>query len=404
MDSKHNPYQALGITPEASQKDITKAYRKKALEYHPDKLKNFTNKYAQEKQAKMFMLVKHAYDTLMDDEKRAGVDAELKAKLQRAQKVDRMTLERQKMKLDLEKNELAAKKEAEDRRNSRFKKYDSFSTNSRDKASANRSDQNVDKDAMLFKQQAEREDARRTRNLQKEILKSQQLNEQEFMDIDSNAAKELEELNSTIKLRWSDEDFFASESNSQIGSQYINHSAHNTSSDKYPLKIDEAYLKKISSAFGPVDHIVMHIPKSSSKHHLKKKTALVVFSNIISAYSFMDAQVNDHPQLRNFERSWLNPKQKPLDEIANLELSRESAAVNEPSAKQTKTAQEYNVRDKTDTLKRDTDYSLGKNWIKLENVNNLFSKVDPKSMAGSNLAFKDFETIVLSRMRTFGSK
>ncbi|OMJ10899.1 Pre-mRNA-splicing factor cwf23 [Smittium culicis] len=369
MDSKHNPYEALGITPEASQKDITKAYRKKALEYHPDKLKNFTNKYAQEKQAKMFMLVKHAYDTLMDDEKRAGIDAGLKAKLQRAQKVDRMTLERQKMKLDLEKNELAAKKEAEERKYSRFKKYDSYSSSStnRNNASVNRDDHHVDKDAMLFKQQAEREDARRTRNLQKEILKSQQLNEQEFMDIDSNAAKELEELNSTIKLRWSDDDFFASETNSQIGSHTAIHSDFNNSSGKYPVKIDEAYLKNLSSAFGPVDHIVMHTPKSSTKHHLKKKTALVVFSNIISAYSFMDAQVNEHPQLRSFERSWLNPKQKPLDEIANLELSRESATVNETSAKQDKIAQEQNDRDKIGTLKRETDYSLGKNWIKLEN-------------------------------------
>lgn len=33
-----DPYEVLGLTPEASEKDVRKAYRKKSLKCHPDKV------------------------------------------------------------------------------------------------------------------------------------------------------------------------------------------------------------------------------------------------------------------------------------------------------------------------------------------------------------------------------
>ncbi|MDP7035700.1 MAG: molecular chaperone DnaJ [Planctomycetota bacterium] len=66
--SKTDYYELLGVSREASQGDIKKAYRKAALRYHPDK--NPDNVEAE----KMFRDVSEAYEVLQDDEKRQLYD------------------------------------------------------------------------------------------------------------------------------------------------------------------------------------------------------------------------------------------------------------------------------------------------------------------------------------------
>ncbi len=61
-------YQVLGVSADATQKDITKAYRKLARELHPDK--NPGNTIAEER----FKEVSAAYDVLGDDERRKEYD------------------------------------------------------------------------------------------------------------------------------------------------------------------------------------------------------------------------------------------------------------------------------------------------------------------------------------------
>lgn len=63
-----NYYEILGVSKTASQDELKKAYRKLAMQYHPDK--NAGNKEAEEK----FKEISHAYDILSDEQKRAAYD------------------------------------------------------------------------------------------------------------------------------------------------------------------------------------------------------------------------------------------------------------------------------------------------------------------------------------------
>ncbi|MDR0429112.1 MAG: molecular chaperone DnaJ [Tannerellaceae bacterium] len=66
--AKRDYYEVLGVSKSASVEEIKKAYRKKAIEYHPDK--NPGNKEAEEK----FKEAAEAYDILSDEQKRRRYD------------------------------------------------------------------------------------------------------------------------------------------------------------------------------------------------------------------------------------------------------------------------------------------------------------------------------------------
>ena len=68
MSGKRDYYEVLGIPKTASKDEIKKAYRKLAMQFHPDK--NPNNKEAEAK----FKEASHAADILMDDQKRSLYD------------------------------------------------------------------------------------------------------------------------------------------------------------------------------------------------------------------------------------------------------------------------------------------------------------------------------------------
>src|SRR4051812_18395083 len=65
---KRDYYEVLGVGKSATTEEIKKAYRKKAIEFHPDK--NPGNKEAEEK----FKEAAEAYEVLSDENKRARYD------------------------------------------------------------------------------------------------------------------------------------------------------------------------------------------------------------------------------------------------------------------------------------------------------------------------------------------
>ncbi|HEY4299697.1 MAG TPA: molecular chaperone DnaJ [Candidatus Didemnitutus sp.] len=65
---KEDYYELLGVGRDVTEEDLKKAYRKKAVQFHPDK--NPGNKEAEE----MFKKVSEAYEVLKDTQKRANYD------------------------------------------------------------------------------------------------------------------------------------------------------------------------------------------------------------------------------------------------------------------------------------------------------------------------------------------
>ncbi|KAM9294191.1 dnaJ homolog subfamily C member 17 [Gastrophryne carolinensis] len=101
-------YGLLGVSPEATQKEIKKAYRQKALTCHPDK--NPDNPRA----AELFHQLSQALEVLTDGAARAAYDKHRKAKEAAAKRTQQLDDKRKKVKLDLEAREREAQAREEE--------------------------------------------------------------------------------------------------------------------------------------------------------------------------------------------------------------------------------------------------------------------------------------------------
>ena len=95
-------YVLLGVERDSDEVSIRKAYRRRALELHPDK--NPDNPKAEE----LFLAVKAASETLLDKTLRAALDAKLVARDTAAARIDAMDSRRARLRSELEAREKAA--------------------------------------------------------------------------------------------------------------------------------------------------------------------------------------------------------------------------------------------------------------------------------------------------------
>ncbi|KAG8449641.1 hypothetical protein GDO86_016325 [Hymenochirus boettgeri] len=95
-------YGLLGVEADASEREIKKAYRQKALTCHPDK--NPDNPQA----AELFHQLSQALELLIDGAARAAYDKIRKAKEAAAKRTQKLDEKRKKFKLDLEERESKA--------------------------------------------------------------------------------------------------------------------------------------------------------------------------------------------------------------------------------------------------------------------------------------------------------
>ncbi|KAI8147070.1 hypothetical protein BJV82DRAFT_597611 [Fennellomyces sp. T-0311] len=107
INAETNYYELLGVRVDATQKEIKKAYRLKALELHPDKNPS-------PDAGALFHTLSQAYEVLQDEKAKASYDQLLKAKLERLKKQTEMDSKRRAAKADLEEREMAAKKAKSD--------------------------------------------------------------------------------------------------------------------------------------------------------------------------------------------------------------------------------------------------------------------------------------------------
>lgn len=100
-------YEFFSVTPVSSDKDITKAYRKKALKHHPDK--NPDDPHASE----TFQKISKAYEILLDPAAKAAYDKWVRAKQASLRRTQELSGKRKKLKEELELQEQLSAKENE---------------------------------------------------------------------------------------------------------------------------------------------------------------------------------------------------------------------------------------------------------------------------------------------------
>ncbi|KAJ2392117.1 hypothetical protein H4S02_000958 [Coemansia sp. RSA 2611] len=318
MDSELDVYALLEISADAGEKEVTRAYRAKALQHHPDK--NRDNPDA----ARIFHDIKAAYDLLLDAPRRAAYDERRRAQLAKRQRQSALSGQRKRMKSQLERDEQAAR--------------------NRHAEQAAR-DQHMRAEAARFRDEAARDAGRRDRQMREHVRRADAERAQEAAE--AAAASEADELDRSVRVRWDPE---------------LSHSRES--------------LARVFSCFGELEEVVVAPVSDAARRrgHSQPASALLVFRSLAAAHALMNVPHED-ALTQGFERFW--------------------ARGAEPQA----------ARDIAETLARASRIdgkappAAGRKSGRIPDI----SAIDLRQIPGSNLAFADFESLTLMRMRQRGA-
>lgn len=216
-------YKLFDVEEASTLEEIRKAYRKKALELHPDK--NLDNK---EEAEKRFIELKQAFEILTDKGARSAYDAVRRQKKEKVKRDEQLDDKRRKLKQDLERREEAAKEKAEKQMNELRKSKVEENFKAQIERLRREGNKMVEEEMELINQQIRLEKKRNLDEKQKEVHKPG-----------------LTSANNRIKISWS------------------------SKLDEKEIKYDEDILRHIFSKYGEIDILVMS----------KKSSAIIEYKN-----------------------------------------------------------------------------------------------------------------------------
>lgn len=287
--SETDLYEILGISVDAPESALRKAFRRQSLKWHPDK-------NSSPEAAAKFHLLTTAYDVISDPATKAAYDNARAARLAKKRRSEAFNLHRRQMQQDLEARESSAKRA----RTMADEEEECFRAQLA---------QLQEEGAKLRRR---REEALRTAAKEAAAEDGSRSDAETNSRMDQpNTASRFSELDRTVLVRWwckgGGED------------------------------IDAARLRELFARFGKVQDCVVRQPKIGPGEKEKKlQTGLVVFDSVVGAHTAVrDALSNKGEGLEVFKSvSWASGKEPDLSGLPTEEKDGVSAATPPSSSKQ----------------------------------------------------------------------
>ncbi|KAF2161272.1 hypothetical protein M409DRAFT_28310 [Zasmidium cellare ATCC 36951] len=255
LNSSHDFYELLEVSPAANESEIRRGYRKTALKYHPDKVG--ANPEALDK----FHLLQIAYDVLLDTNVRQLYDNARRAREEKKQRESAYSDRRRQLKEDLERRESAGIK----------RKRDEYQAEEAFQQELNRLAADGARRRKEREEQLRREAQEEWEREQKEVNAGPV---EAPAEAETAKKQGVEESDRTIKLR-------------------------------YPADtpgLDESELRSRFSRFGKIEDLHSKNKKikiDGEKHRKDYVTAIIVFESIVGAHAAM----TDLPKMAEAEDS-----------------------------------------------------------------------------------------------------
>ncbi|TFK46778.1 DnaJ-domain-containing protein [Heliocybe sulcata] len=261
VDEEIDPYELVGVTVDATEAEIRKAYRQKSLKVHPDRNPDLPDA------TKKFHELTQAYELLLDPLRRMAVDAKQRLKAARKERYSAYDSKRKAMVEDLEERERAFKKARVEKEQEEVRRW--------------RENERIMDEGRRMREERAKEAERREREALKRAEK----------DVaDGDAPPALGALDTTVKLKYP--------------------------LSKHPNLTTPDALSALLAPFGPADAASIVLSMKPSKKHPNKPpkfaTALVPFKQIGDAFGAVCASGRKERGLGDVEVTWAEGKEPEI--------------------------------------------------------------------------------------------